>query len=496
MPALQRAGGRVGPALAASPTPSGTGTNSSSTVRRCGRRWPSTATGPSCSHGPTGACRDERGLSYLLVDMTTPGIDVRPLRQITGVAHFNEVFLTDVRVPAANLVGAEGEGWNVARTTLAAERMAIGAGGGTSFADVAALCRELGGVRDPVRRQEVAAGTSGSSSCATSASVSRRRSPRAVPPEPRPPSSSWPSPARAPAWATSAWPCSAHRAPRPTDGFRRPASGGTGSSASGPCASAAAPTRSSATRSANVSSACPGSRQFKYNIQHDVDGSGRCGTDDGILSMPPSRPILIPSGGGCATRLPLYRNEQYDFWALSRFQDVMTAHMDPRTFSSAHGTVLEQMTEQPDRQHDDLHGPAGAHGAPPARLPGLHPTPRGGARGLRSRTCAATCSTRRRGGDGFDYVADFGALVPANVIAMLLGVPEADRARVRETIDTHLPPRARRGHGERRLGGGDDRAPLLHHATRWPSASAHPGTTCSPTWRQRRSWSPMGHTGG
>ncbi len=96
------------------------------------------------------------GLSYLLVDMATPGIDVRPLRQITGVAHFNEVFLTDVRVPAANLVGAEGEGWNVARTTLAAERMAIGAGGGTSFADVAALCREVGGVRDPVRRQEVA----------------------------------------------------------------------------------------------------------------------------------------------------------------------------------------------------------------------------------------------------------------------------------------------------------------------------------------------------
>ena len=97
-----------------------------------------------------------RGLSYLLVDMATPGIEVRPLRQITGVAHFNEVFLTDVRVPASNLVGAEGAGWNVARTTLAAERMVIGTGGGTSFADVAALCRALGGVGDPVRRQEVA----------------------------------------------------------------------------------------------------------------------------------------------------------------------------------------------------------------------------------------------------------------------------------------------------------------------------------------------------
>jgi alkylation response protein AidB-like acyl-CoA dehydrogenase len=97
-----------------------------------------------------------RGLSYLLVDMATPGIEVRPLRQITGVAHFNEVFLTDVRVPAANLVGAEGAGWNVARTTLASERMVIGTGGGTSFADVAALCRALGGVDDPVRRQQVA----------------------------------------------------------------------------------------------------------------------------------------------------------------------------------------------------------------------------------------------------------------------------------------------------------------------------------------------------
>ena len=96
------------------------------------------------------------GLSYFLVDMRTPGIDVRPLRQITGVAHFNEVFLTDVRVPAANLVGAAGDGWKVARTTLTSERMAIGGGGGTSFEDVAALVRALGGVGDPVRRQQVA----------------------------------------------------------------------------------------------------------------------------------------------------------------------------------------------------------------------------------------------------------------------------------------------------------------------------------------------------
>jgi alkylation response protein AidB-like acyl-CoA dehydrogenase len=97
-----------------------------------------------------------KGISYFLVDMRTPGIEVRPLRQISGVSHFNEVFLTDVRVPVANLVGDVGEGWPVARTTMASERMAIGAGGGTTFEDVAALIRSLGGVQQSVCRQAVA----------------------------------------------------------------------------------------------------------------------------------------------------------------------------------------------------------------------------------------------------------------------------------------------------------------------------------------------------
>jgi alkylation response protein AidB-like acyl-CoA dehydrogenase len=96
------------------------------------------------------------GISYFLVDMTTPGIDVRPLRQATGVAHFNEVFLTDVRVPAAHMVGAEGEGWKVARTTLASERMSIGSGRGTTFADVRSLVAGLGRDLDAVERQRVA----------------------------------------------------------------------------------------------------------------------------------------------------------------------------------------------------------------------------------------------------------------------------------------------------------------------------------------------------
>ncbi len=66
------------------------------------------------------------GLTYFLMPMHDPGVDVRPLRQLTGEAEFNEVFLTDVRVPDANRVGAEGDGWKVANGTLMNERVAIG----------------------------------------------------------------------------------------------------------------------------------------------------------------------------------------------------------------------------------------------------------------------------------------------------------------------------------------------------------------------------------
>ncbi|HEV7193933.1 MAG TPA: acyl-CoA dehydrogenase family protein [Jatrophihabitantaceae bacterium] len=69
-----------------------------------------------------------QGMTYFALDMTSPGVEVRPLRQITGEAEFNEVFLTDVHVPDSDRLGDVGNGWRVAQTTLMNERVAIGGG--------------------------------------------------------------------------------------------------------------------------------------------------------------------------------------------------------------------------------------------------------------------------------------------------------------------------------------------------------------------------------
>jgi alkylation response protein AidB-like acyl-CoA dehydrogenase len=98
-----------------------------------------------------------KGISCFIVDLRTPGITIRPLRQITGEAHFNEVFFDDVRIPAANLVGDLHDGWRVARTTLMNERFATGSLGSpqSTFDALVDLARATGRVADPVVRQRL-----------------------------------------------------------------------------------------------------------------------------------------------------------------------------------------------------------------------------------------------------------------------------------------------------------------------------------------------------
>jgi alkylation response protein AidB-like acyl-CoA dehydrogenase len=70
------------------------------------------------------------GITAFILDMRSPGVDIRPLREMTGTTDFNEVFLDGVRVPCANVIGKPGEGWQVAGASLADERSGVGAGGG------------------------------------------------------------------------------------------------------------------------------------------------------------------------------------------------------------------------------------------------------------------------------------------------------------------------------------------------------------------------------
>ena len=107
-----------------------TATSGSSTVRRCGPPARTTPGSRSWSPAPTRTRSKHAGLTYFLCDMTDPGVDVRPLRQITGEAEFNEVFLTDVRIPDSHRLGGVGEGWKVANATLNNERVSIGKGAG------------------------------------------------------------------------------------------------------------------------------------------------------------------------------------------------------------------------------------------------------------------------------------------------------------------------------------------------------------------------------
>ena len=106
-----------------------------------------------------------QGISFFFLPMKQPGVEVRPLRQITNESHFNEVFFTDAHLPAENLLGAADAGWGVLQTALAYERSVMGEGArgprsgvaeATNEEPLIALAREAGVLGDPLIRQEIA----------------------------------------------------------------------------------------------------------------------------------------------------------------------------------------------------------------------------------------------------------------------------------------------------------------------------------------------------
>jgi alkylation response protein AidB-like acyl-CoA dehydrogenase len=103
-----------------------------------------------------------KGLTYFALDMHAPGVEVRPLRQITGEAEFNEVYITEVRVPDSDRIGDVGEGWRVSMTTLMNERTSIGGGGAGApprgsgaIAEAVRIWKEEVVVQNPATRDEL-----------------------------------------------------------------------------------------------------------------------------------------------------------------------------------------------------------------------------------------------------------------------------------------------------------------------------------------------------
>ncbi|ABW13602.1 cytochrome P450 [Parafrankia sp. EAN1pec] len=132
---------------------------------------------------------------------------------------------------------------------------------------------------------------------------------------------------------------------------------------------------------------------------------------------------------------PVYHNEKFDFYALSRFTDVDTAHLDPATYSSKYGTVLELMKSEPWDTGQIIFMDPPTHTTLRVLVSRAF-TPRrvGGLEGVIRDLCAELLDPQV-GGGGFDFVQDFAAQLPSLVISQLIGVDPADREDVRKMID-------------------------------------------------------------
>ena len=132
---------------------------------------------------------------------------------------------------------------------------------------------------------------------------------------------------------------------------------------------------------------------------------------------------------------PVYRNDRYDFYALSRHADISAAHVDTKTFSSAHGTVLEIMTPEPMQTGHMIFMDPPAHTMLRALVSRAFTPRRVSALEDHIRELCAEMLDPQVGAGGFDYVQDFAAQLPSKVISELFGIDPAEREEIRKTID-------------------------------------------------------------
>jgi cytochrome P450 len=139
---------------------------------------------------------------------------------------------------------------------------------------------------------------------------------------------------------------------------------------------------------------------------------------------------------------PVYRNDRFDFVALSRYEDVERAHRDPKTFSSAHGTVLELMGPRPMTTGQMIFLDPPDHTQLRALVSRAFTPRRMNALEGHIRELCCELLDRHAGADRFDYVQDFGAQLPSMVISSLIGVPDDEREDMRQLIDQifHIEP--------------------------------------------------------
>ncbi len=132
---------------------------------------------------------------------------------------------------------------------------------------------------------------------------------------------------------------------------------------------------------------------------------------------------------------PLYYNERFDFYALSRYADVEAAHLDPRTFSSAHGTTLEMLMPDPYPSGQIIFMDPPEHTRLRTLVSRAFTPRRMAVMEDQIRATAAGLLDRQAGQASFDYVAEFGAILPPTVISTLLGVPAERQEEMRKAID-------------------------------------------------------------